>query len=490
MTVTTRFAPSPTGFLHIGGARTALFNYLFARHHNGRFLLRIEDTDRARSTQEAIDAILEGMAWLGLEPDEPPVFQSERADRHTEVAEELLRSGRAYKCYFTMEELAARREEAQTMLAAIRAGEYPEAEVEEAKAQANKLLAPFRSPYRDGGDPPYDAAPYTVRLKAPNDGAISLEDGVQGHVSIRAQEIDDLILLRADGTPTYMLAVVVDDHDMGVTQVIRGDDHLTNTFRQIPIYQAMEWDIPSFAHIPLIHGPDGAKLSKRHGALGIEAYRDMGYLPEGLKNYLLRLGWSHGDDEFISEAQAIEWFNLDGVNKGAARMDYEKLGHINALHIRQAEPERLNKLVVDTLEKEKSLSEDQKARIKLALGGLSERGQTIPDIAAAAEFLLIERPIDISGKARKKLKPDSLNYLRELRKNLHNLEDWKPDTISDLISEFCDTNELSMGQVGPPLRSALTGGLPAPDINLILFWLGKDEVLGRIDDVLSAAPNG
>lgn len=486
MTVTTRFAPSPTGFLHIGGARTALFNWLFAKHHNGRFLLRIEDTDRQRSTQEAIDAILEGMSWLGLEPDEPPVFQSEQVERHAEVARELLERGKAFKCYVTPEELAARRDEGQALLAEIKTGALEGDALDAAKAKANSLLAAFRSPYRDGGDPPSVDAPYTIRLRAPDDQKMTLIDNVQGEVSVASSDIDDLILMRADGTPTYMLAVVVDDHDMAVTQVIRGDDHLTNTFRQLPIYHAMDWAPPSFAHIPLIHGPDGAKLSKRHGALGVEAYREMGYVPEGLKNYLLRLGWSHGDAEFITEAQAIEWFDLDGINKGASRMDFEKLGFINGQHLKAYPEDKLLKLLVNHLKNEQKIEEYHAERLENAISVLSERGQTIPDIAAAAQFLLIERPIEISGKARKKLKSEAITRLEEFTSELEVLDIWTAESISKLISDFCEKRELSIGQIGPPLRTAMTGNLPAPDLNLILFWLGKPEVIGRIDDVISA----
>lgn len=487
MTVTTRFAPSPTGFLHIGGARTALFNWLFAKHFDGRFLLRIEDTDRERSTQAAIDAILDGMNWLGLQPDEPPIYQSERADRHREVAEALLASGRAYKCYVTTEELAARRDEGQALLAKIKEGQLEGAELDAARIKANDLLSPFRSPYRDGGLKAPEGKSYTVRLRAPDDGEISVEDGVQGDVHIKSKEIDDLILLRADGTPTYMLAVVVDDHDMGITQVIRGDDHLTNTFRQIPIYNAMDWAAPAFAHIPLIHGPDGKKLSKRHGALGVDAYRDMGYLPEGVKNYLLRLGWSHGDDEFITEQQAIEWFSLDGINKGPSRMDFDKMGHINSQHLKACATDRLFELLRAEISKTRTPSDDQLSYLQLALPELSARGNTIPEIVGSAEFLLVERPIEITGKSRKKLKGDALIHLKGIRDYLDTTEAWTAETLAQAISSFCEEKELSMGQVGPPLRTALTGGLPSPDLNLILYWLGKTETLGRIDDVLSNA---
>ena len=484
MTVITRFAPSPTGFLHIGGARTALFNWLFARHHGGKFLLRIEDTDHKRSTQEAIDAILAGMKWLGLESDEPPVFQSQRADRHVEVAQQLLANGKAFKCYVTPEELAERREKAQGLLAQVKAGEGSPEAIEALKAEANALMAAFRSPYRDGKDAPSEDSHYVVRLRAPDDGKFALSDDVQGDVSINAKEIDDLILLRADGTPTYMLAVVVDDHDMGVTQVIRGDDHLTNTFRQIPIFEGMGWTLPKYAHIPLIHGPDGAKLSKRHGALGVEAYKDMGYIPDGLKNYLLRLGWSHGDDEFIPTDKAVEWFDLSGINKGASRMDFEKLAFINGEHLHRLDDATALDLLLENAQKEHTLSDAAKSRIEAAIAVLKTRGQTIPEITSASQFLIIERPIDINSKARKKLKPQALEILGDLRNALNDEETWTSDQLETLIQQFCDTRELSLGQVGPQLRTALTGGLPAPDLHLILFWLGKAESIGRIDDVL------
>ncbi|MAP94418.1 MAG: glutamate--tRNA ligase [Ponticaulis sp.] len=485
MTVTTRFAPSPTGFLHIGGARTALFNWLFAKHHGGRFLLRIEDTDLKRSTQEAIDAILEGMEWLGLTSDEPPIFQSQRKDRHIDVANDLVARGKAYKCYVTPEELTERREKGQELRVLAKEKQAAGQPFETEKAEADKLLAPFRSPYRDGKAAPSEDMPFVVRLRAPDDGKIALQDKVQGTVELSATEIDDLILLRADGTPTYMLAVVVDDHDMGVTQVIRGDDHLTNTFRQIPIFQGMDWDIPSYAHIPLIHGPDGAKLSKRHGALGIEAYRDMGYLPDGLKNYLLRLGWSHGDDEVITTEQAIDWFDLDSVNKGASRMDFEKLAFINGEHIKTTPNETLSELVIAQIETNRSLAQAEKARISLAMGDLKLRGRTIPELSAASEFLIVNRPIDISAKARKKLSSDALKTLGDFREILIHIETWTSESLAKLIEDFCQAKNIGMGKIGPQLRTALTGGLPAPDLNLVLFWLGQDESLARIDDVLN-----
>tara|TARA_B100000678_G_scaffold44786_2_gene34599 strand:+ start:4282 stop:5757 length:1476 start_codon:yes stop_codon:yes gene_type:complete len=485
MTVTTRFAPSPTGFLHIGGARTALFNWLFAKHHGGKFLLRIEDTDHKRSTQEAIDAILEGMNWLGLTSDEPPVFQSRNEKRHAEVAHELLANGSAFKCYVTPEELAARREQGQAALAAAKEAEKSGEDASALKTKANELLAAFRSPYRDGAPGPSDGAPFVVRLRAPDTSKIELNDDVQGQVSVSTHDIDDLILLRADGTPTYMLAVVVDDHDMGVTQVIRGDDHLTNTFRQLPIFQGMGWATPKYAHIPLIHGPDGAKLSKRHGALGIEAYREMGYLPEGIKNYLLRLGWSHGDEEVISEENAIKWFGLDAVGKGASRMDFEKLAFINGEHIKSAADSRISSLVEQDIRTRRELSDDEVSRIRLAMPELKPRGRTVPEVAAACEFLIVRRPIDIPSKARKKLSKEALEILEDLKENLTDLKEWKSDKLSQILSDFCESRGLGMGKVGPQLRIALTGGLPAPDIHQILFWLGKDQSLARISDVLA-----
>ncbi|MBU4568039.1 MAG: glutamate--tRNA ligase, partial [Alphaproteobacteria bacterium] len=341
MRVVTRFAPSPTGMLHIGGARTALFNYLFAKRYAGRFLLRIEDTDHERSTPEATAAILDAMSWLGLEPDESPVMQSAQVDRHAEVARAMVARGTAFRCYVSAEDLQARRDLGEAKRLAAREDGLSEADRAALLEDAGKLLAPFRSPWRNGGEPPAPDAPFVVRLRAPDGGDQIVEDGVQGIVKVHASEIDDLVLLRTDGTPTYMLAVVVDDHDMGVTHVIRGDDHLRNTFRQIPIYRAMDWDVPEFAHLPMIHGNDGAKLSKRHGALSTTVYRDLGYLPEGLKAYLLRLGWSHGDQEIFTEDEATKLFDLGGINKAPARLDLEKLGTVNAHFIRAADDDRL-----------------------------------------------------------------------------------------------------------------------------------------------------
>ena len=487
MNVITRFAPSPTGMLHIGGARTALFNYLFAKRHNGKFLLRIEDTDRARSTDEATAAILEGMDWLGLTPDEAPVMQFSQAARHTEVANEMIARGTAFRCYATPEELQARRDLGEEKRQAAKAEGISEAEKTALLAEANELLAPYRSPWRDGAPAPSADAPFTVRLRAPDGGDRVLEDGVQGRVTIQASELDDMILLRADGTPTYMLAVVVDDHDMGVTHVIRGDDHLRNAFRQIPIYEAMGWDVPTFAHVSLIHGPDGAKLSKRHGALSTLAYREMGYLPEAMKAYLLRLGWSHGDQEIFTEAEAISLFDVEGINKAPARLDLEKLGQINSHFMRLADDDRLFELLKPLLEAEAPLSEAEAGRVRTALPHMKDRGTTLPELAAAFAFLRDIRPIEMNKKARKALSEEGLDRLAGLRDELQQLRQWTAETISLVISSYCADRDLSMGQVGQPLRAALTGGLPAPDIAPVLEWLGQDEALGRIEDQTAKA---
>ncbi|MFN3607521.1 MAG: glutamate--tRNA ligase [Hyphomonas sp.] len=485
MSVVTRFAPSPTGMLHIGGARTALFNYLFARRHGGRFLLRIEDTDRERSTQEATDAILDAMDWLGLTPDEPPVMQSAQVDRHAAVAHEMVARGTAFRCYVTPEELQARRDLGEEKRQAAKVDGISDAEREALLAEASQLLAAFRSPYRDGGAPPSPDAPFTVRLRAPESGPRTIEDGVQGSVTIDASEIDDLVMLRADGTPTYMLAVVVDDHDMGVTHVIRGDDHLRNTFRQAPIYEAMGWTVPSFSHVPMIHGNDGAKLSKRHGALSTTAYRDMGYLPEAMKAYLLRLGWSHGDQEIFTEKEAIQLFDVSGVNKAPARLDLEKLATVNAHFIRLAEDERLFDLICPILSRNCPLSDADLARIRAALPHMKDRGTTLIELAAAFGFLMVKRPVDLNKNAVKALSDDGKLRLKGLREDLQRMSQWSDASISETIKSYCAATGLSMGQIGPPLRAALTGGLPAPDLAPVMEWLGREETLARIDDQLA-----
>lgn len=487
MRVVTRFAPSPTGMLHIGGARTALFNYLFAKRQGGTFLLRIEDTDRERSTPEATAAILDAMDWLGLHPDAEPVMQFERAGRHAEVAREMITRGTAFRCYATPEELQARRDLGEEKRLAARAVGISEAEKSALLAEAGDLLAPFRSPWRDGAPPPSADAPFTVRLRAPDGGEQTVADAVQGPVTVQSSEIDDLVLLRADGTPTYMLAVVVDDHDMGVTHVIRGDDHLRNTFRQIPIYTAMGWDIPIFAHLPMIHGNDGAKLSKRHGALSTTVYRDLGYLPEGLKAYLLRLGWSHGDQEIFSEEEAIRLFSLEGINKAPARLDLEKLGTVNAHFIRECGDERLLALLTPFLEAGGALSADIVDRIALALPHMKDRGATLVELAGAFAFLQANRPLELAKNARKALSDEGKARLAGIAPSLRDIPSWSSASISEAITTYCAATGLSMGQIGPPLRAALTGGLPAPDLAPVMEWLGRDESLGRIEDQIGTS---
>ncbi len=485
MTVVTRFAPSPTGMLHIGGARTALFNFLLAKHNQGKFLLRIEDTDKARSTEEATQAIIDGMSWLGLTPDEPPILQSSRMERHQEVARQMLESGAAFKCYTTPEELTERRELGESKRQEAKNDALSDAERETLAKEANALLAPYRSPYRDETASNCTELPHTVRLRAPDDGKISVDDGVQGSVSIQASEIDDLILLRADGTPTYMLAVVVDDHDMGVTDVIRGDDHFRNTFRQLPIFSAMGWDLPKYSHVPLIHGPDGKKLSKRHGALSTLAYRDMGYLADAMNAYLLRLGWSHGDQEIFTQADAVSKFSINGLNQAPARLDFDKLNATNAVFIRDADDAWLLSQIVPIIEQNTDLSSAEAERIKTALPSMKDRGVTLPELATAFEFLICKRPLELNKKARKTLSGDGATRLAGLASKLEGLPDWTKNQLAAAITDFCEAENLSMGQVGSPLRAALTGGRPAPDIVPVLAWLGREEALGRIEDQIS-----
>ena len=464
--VITRFAPSPTGFLHIGGARTALFNWLFARHHSGQFLLRIEDTDRARSTQEAIDAILDGMRWLGLEHDAEAVYQSTRKQRHSEIAAQLLREGKAYYCYCTAEELDA-------MRAAARAEGKP--------VRYNGM---WRD--RDQAEAPKDVPP-VVRLKAPQTGDTTIRDRVLGDITFANEQLDDLILLRSDGTPTYMLSVVVDDHDMGITHVIRGDDHLTNAARQAHIYAALGWDLPVFAHVPMILGPDGAKLSKRHGALGVGAYRDMGYLPEAMRNYLLRLGWSHGDDEIISTAQAIDWFNLENIGKSPARFDFAKLENLNGIYMRDAEAETLMPQVVATIAQIYGEHPDAAARARLehALPGLKERATNLVELAQNAHYLFAERPLEPDEKAAKLLNPEACAHLQALADQLALLEEWSAQATEDCIRSYIARADVKLGKVAQPLRAALTGTTVSPGIFDVLVSLGKDESLARLRDQAS-----
>ncbi len=453
--VVTRFAPSPTGYLHIGGARTALFNWLFARHHGGKYLLRIEDTDRARSTEPAIEAIFDGLSWLGLEGDEPPVFQFARTPRHAEVAAQLIAQGHAYRCYLSSEELAARREQAQ------------------AERRPFRLESEWRD--ADSASWPGDA-PYVVRIKAPREGETVIDDQVQGRVTVANAEIDDFVLLRSDGTPTYMLAVVVDDHDMGVTHVIRGDDHLNNAFRQLVIITAMGWTKPVYAHIPLIHGADGAKLSKRHGALGVDAYRDeMGVLPEALFNYLLRLGWGHGDDEIISREQAVEWFDIAHVGKGPSRFDLAKLLNLNGHYIREADDSRLAELVAPLVQG--TVDADLLAH---AMPILKVRAKDLHELAASAGFLFATRPLSIEDKAAALLTDDARGLLGKIAVSLAECADWTSESLEVRVKSLAEEWGLGLGKLAQPLRAALTGQTTSPGIFDVLVLLGQEESLARI----------
>jgi len=454
--VVTRFAPSPTGFLHIGGARTALFNWLYARHHGGKFLLRIEDTDKVRSTKEAIDAILDGMTWLGLDWDGHEYYQSQFWARHAEVAHRLLDRGAAYRCYMTQEELAAQRE----------------------KAQAERRPFRIESPWRDVTDEQGDR-PFVIRLKAPREGETVIEDRVQGRVAVQNAELDDFVLLRSDGSPTYMLAVVVDDHDMGVTHVIRGDDHLNNAFRQLAIIRAMGWPEPIYAHVPLIHGSDGAKLSKRHGALGVDAYRDeLGFLPEALSNYLLRLGWGHGDDEIISREQAIEWFDVDHVGKAPSRMDLKKLENLNGHYIREASDERLADLIAPKL----GLDEAGKALLVKAMPELKARAHNLNELADGALFLFATRPLPLDEAAAALLTAEARALLSQAHNALEAVSDWSHDALEQAVRGVADRGNVKLGKLAQPLRAALTGRTTSPGIFDVLALLGKTESLARLED--------
>ncbi|MHA7873226.1 MAG: glutamate--tRNA ligase, partial [Hyphococcus sp.] len=451
--VVTRFAPSPTGFLHIGGARTALFNWLYARGRGGRFLLRIEDTDRARHTEAAVEAIIEGLTWLGLDWDDAPISQYANRHRHTQIAKRLLAEGKAYRCYLTQEELGAAREKAKA--AGVR----------------------FESPWRDADEQSAPNAPFAIRFKAPRDGITEIDDAIQGKVSFPNTALDDLIILRSDGGPTYNLAVVVDDHDMGVTHVIRGDDHLNNAARQQQIYEALDWPAPVFAHVPLIHGDDGAKLSKRHGALGVEAYRDMGCLPEGLANYLLRLGWSHGDDEIIPTAKALEWFDIAGVNKAPARLDLDKLKHVNAHYVSAlSDGEFVSLSKPFLIQSGVELNADMEARVTRAAPFLKTRCATLQDVVTAGAFLFLPRPLTIEGKAAKPLKKaGAIDILKAARDRLMDEALWeRPENIDLCLNDLAQGLEVGFGVVGAPLRAALTAGRPSPGLGEVLFALGRD----------------
>ncbi len=453
--VIVRFAPSPTGFLHIGGARTALFNYLFAKHHNGQFLLRIEDTDRKRSSDEAVDKIFESLEWLGLKHDGDIVFQFARQERHVEVAKTLLEKGLAYYCYCTPEELTTMKEEA--------------------RAQGKPPLYDRRWRDRDPSEAPEGINP-VLRFKAPMDGETVINDHVQGEVKIQNNQLDDMILLRSDGTPTYMLSVVVDDHDMGITHIIRGDDHLTNAFRQYHIFKAMEWDVPEFAHIPLIHGADGAKLSKRHGAVGTESYRDEGYLSDAMVNYLLRLGWSHGDDEIISRTQAKEWFNLESIGRSAARFDDVKLKALNAHYIKTSDNNPLYDLMLPFMREDPS--NQSKDWIIKGMNGLKERAKDLKELADSALFYIQVQPL--TDKAKKFVTDESKAVVKKLIADFENLESFDHDSIESTMRAFAEREDLKLGKVAQPLRVALTGSTISPSLFEVMEVLGKEETLLRL----------
>ncbi|HEX9703060.1 MAG TPA: glutamate--tRNA ligase [Rhodospirillales bacterium] len=473
MTVVTRFAPSPTGFLHIGSARTALYNWLFAKHHaqygaGGRFLLRIEDTDRQRSTQEAVDAIIDGLRWLGLDWDGEAISQFSRVDRHAEIAHRLLAEGSAYKCFCTPEELQEMRDVARR------------------EGRPQRYDGRWRD--RDPAEAPKGVDP-VIRLKAPLDGETAIEDLVYGKITVGNDQLDDMVLLRGDGTPTYMLAVVVDDHDTAVTHIIRGADHQRNTFRQYQLYKALGWEAPLFAHLPLIHGADGAKLSKRHGAVGVESYRHDGFLPEALCNYLLRLGWSHGDDDIIGRNQAVEWFGLEAIGRSAARFDPDKLASLNGHYIRQTDDGRLLDLVMPRVRErlQGRIADAAEDRVRRGMGALKERARTLVELAENAEFYAAVRPIPVDTAAAKALDAGARKTLTDLRARLAGLDDWAAGSVEAAIRAEADTAGRKLGQVAQPLRAALTGRTVSPGLFEVMEILGRDECLGRLDDVCAGA---
>ena len=467
--VVTRFAPSPTGYLHIGSARTALFSWAYARRHEGKMLLRIEDTDRERSTEDAVQAIFDGLTWLGLNWDDEPIMQFGRAERHAEVARELLARGQAYYCYCSPEELAQMREETRA------AGRPP------------RYDGRWRD--RDPSEAPAGVAP-VIRIKAPKEGEIVVNDHVQGKVVFKAENLDDFIILRSDGTPTYMLAVVVDDHDMDVTHIIRGDDHLTNAARQIVIYNGMGWEVPEMAHIPLIHGPDGAKLSKRHGALGVGAYRQMGYLPEAMINYLARLGWSHGDAEIFSVDQLVAWFSLEDLNRGAARFDFVKLESVNGHYIREASPERLYKVMLETAgevgrDVDAAGLAANRDTVLSALPELQPRAKTVLELIDLAQFIYAVRPLTIEPSAAALLDADARSNIGAFAEVLRGLGDWSVPAIDAAARAFAEARGLKLGKVAQPLRAALTGRTISPGIFEVMVLIGKEETLARLSDQAS-----
>ena len=464
MNVVTRFAPSPTGYLHIGGARTALFNWLFARHHGGQYKLRIEDTDAKRSTKPAINAIIDSLTWLGLENDGETIFQSSRRNLHVAAAEKLLAENKAYRCYCSSEELSEMRTKAR------------------ASRTNNSYDRRWRD--RDPADHPSDISP-VVRIKMPLGGVTTINDKVQGAVSVNNEELDDFILLRSDGTPTYMHSVVVDDHDMEVTHIIRGDDHLNNAFRQYHLYQALNWKPPEYAHIPLIHGQDGQKLSKRHGALGVEAYKEMGYLPEAIRNYLLRLGWSHKDHELISTKNAIAWFKLSSINKGPSRFDFDRLDSVNKHYISECEDEKLVQLIIEFARGHKDIDEKLFVeRLLLLLPALKKRAKNLREMFNDALFLVIPPAYPVKDKkAANCLGPDSKKLLRSLSLTLNEIEDWDLDRTETCVRSFAEAHGVKLADVAKPLRVALTGSLASPGIFEVVVALGREEVASRLKNV-------
>ncbi len=464
--VITRIAPSPTGYMHIGTARTALFNWLFARAHGGKFLLRIEDTDRERSTPEASDAILRGMDWLGLDYDGDVVSQFDRADRHAEVAHDLLTQGKAYKCFATQDEIAAFRDAA--------------------RAEGKSTL--YQSPWRDADPETHPDAPYVIRIKSPIDGVTVIKDAVQGDVTIKNDQLDDMILLRSDGTPVYMLAVVVDDHDMGITHVIRGDDHLNNAARQMMIYSAMDWPLPVYAHIPLIHGEDGKKLSKRHGATGVEDYQLLGYPAAAMRNYLTRLGWSHGDDEFFTDAQALEWFNLEGIGKSAARFDFKKLQNLSGQHIAHAEDAALLHELSAYMQVKgiAPLSSEQNDLMLKGMYCLKERAKTFDELLDKATFITSSRPLQVEEKALKHLNSVSHGILSTLTPQLQSAN-WTRDALEEVCNSAAAAHEVNFGKLAGPMRAALAGRAVTPSVFDMMLVLGRDETIARLTEALALA---
>lgn len=456
--VVTRFAPSPTGYLHIGSARTALFNYLFAKHNKGKFLLRIEDTDRKRSTQQAVDALLNGLKWLGIDWDGEEIYQFSRAARHQEVAIALLNEGKAYKCFLSPEELEKLREE--SMLTG----------------------KPIQSKWRDADPSTYPNIPYAVRIKAPREGVTIVKDQVQGDIVTENYTLDDMVLLRSDGSPTYMHAVVVDDHDMKVTHIIRGDDHLSNSARQVILYQAMNWQVPIFAHIPLIHGPDGKKLSKRHGALGVEGYCDMGYLPEALCNYLLRLGWSHGNDELIDRSQAIEWFNLESIGKSPARLDFKKLDNVNNHYLQQADNNRLLEIMLPHLAE---LGKTSKDNILKGLNSLKQRSHTINELVSNAKIYILEEDINIPHELKQQVM-EKFELIQEFQHQISKLDDWNKDSLMEAAKIFAQRNQVKLGDLAGVIRILLTGSTASPSIFEIMSILGMSATMKRLSNVYNS----